>query len=307
MPNDELNVTDSDVVTDNSNVELDNEPSTDDNSQNDNSNQEPEHNNEDDNTNTGSKFATLEEATKSYSELQKKLGQQSNELGTLRKSAERVKELEQQLAGLQLQEAQTKGFETVRDYQNSKEIAKNTADVFAKYINEVEFPAEMIRVLDEYRKNPSDELLEQIEAQFSVETIKKVAEANAIFKGQLQAKENEALKNQIEQSAQQYLEANVGRYSEEFNNPAFAALYGEAFRAYGCDLDTDKFVELMHNYADAVIKAHGIKSGINNENTNDTDEISGLTLGGNANSKSGGKSLLDMSEAELDKALDRLI
>lgn len=257
----------------------------------------------------GSKFATLEEAQKGYSELEKKLGLQSNELGELRKQAEKVKTLEEKLAGMQLQEANNKGFESVLDYQNSLEIANNTANEFKKYLDEVDYPDEVLRLIEEYRHNPSDELLKTIEAEFTVDTIKKVAGANAIFNGQLQQKYNEALNQQIESSAREYLDTNVTKYAEEFKNPAFAALYGEAFRAYGCDLNTDKFVDLMRSFAQSVIKSNGFRTEINKENTRDTDEIAGLNFGGSSNAakSSNGKSLCAMSDAELDERLSQLI
>lgn len=294
-----------DTQTDNSEVENQQEPSNDDNSQEGNQQQEPVENESD--TKILGKFATLEEATKGYSELQKKLGQQSEELGELRKQAQKATELEEKFAQMQLQEANDKGFETVSAYQNSKELANFTADEYQKHIKEVDYPDEMERLLAEYRNNPSDELLDTIESQFSVDTIKKVAGQNEIFKGQLQAKENEALKQEIELSAKNYLNENVNKYIEEFKNPAFAALYGEAFRAYGCNLQTDKFVSLMKEYANSVLKANGIKNGIVKENTNETDEIAGLHSANRNAVQGSGKSLLQMSEKELDERLSQLI
>lgn len=295
-----------DTQTDNSDVGNQQEPDNNsDNSQDDNQNQEPENNKS--NTETKSKFATLEEATKGYSELEKKLGQQSNELGELRKQAQKAAELEEKFAKMQLQEANDNGFETVAAYQNSKELANFTADKYAEHIRECEFPDEMQRLLEEYRRNPNDELLDTIESQFSVDTIKKVAGQNELYKGQLQEKENEALRNEIELSAKNYLNESVGKYVDDFKNPAFAALYGEAFRAYGCDLDTDKFVALMRQYADSVIKANGIKKGIAQENANETDEMAGLHSSGGAKGSGSGKSLTELSDKELDDRLSQLI
>jgi len=205
-----------------------------------------------------------------------------------------------------LLEAQKKGFQDVKSYQNHKEVANFVANEYAQHIQECEFPDEMVNLLDEYRKNPTDDLLETIESQFSVETLKDVAGKNALFKGQLQQREQEALESGVKTSAQQYLDENVNKYADRFQNPAFAALYGEAFRAYGCNLNTDKFVELMDNFAESIIKAKGIVNGINKENHNDTDEIAGLTNGNTGKTRSG-KSLLQLSEQDLSKRLDELI
>lgn len=297
--------------TDNSEVIDNHEPLTSsDNSQDDN--QEPVDNGEntsqsDENQQQTGKFDNLETANKSYSELEKKLGQQSNELGELRKQVEEAAKLKEQIANMQLAEAQKQGFQDVKSYQNHKEIANFVANEYAKHIQECEFPEEMVNLLDEYRRNPSDDLLDTIESQFSVETLKDVAGKNAIYQGQLQLKEQEALDNEVKASAKQYLNENVSKYEKEFQNPAFAALYAEAFRAYGCDLDTDKFVEMVKEFAKSVIKQNGIWTEINKENNKATDEIAGLTMGSNATKQENGKSLLQMSEQELDKRLDELI
>lgn len=298
------------IQTDNSEIIDNHEPLNDDNSE-ENNNQEPAKNGEeaanDENQQQQGKFNNLEDANKSYSELEKKLGQQSNELGELRKQAEEAAKLKEQIANMQLAEAQKRGFQDVQSYQNHKEVANFVANEYAKHIQECEFPEEMVNLLDEYRKNPTDDILETIESQFSVEVLKDVAGKNAIFKGQLQAKEQEALENEVKESAKSYLDENVSKYASDFNNPAFAALYGEAFRAYGCDLDTDKFVQLMRDYAKSIIATNGIANSINKENQAATDEIAGLTIGSNAAKSSNGKSLLQMSEQDLNKRLDELI
>lgn len=298
-------------VTDNSEVVDNHEPlgATNDNSE-EITNKEPENNQENStNDNAGqsdnNSFKTLEEANKGYAELRKLMGQQSNELGELRKYKEKAEAEANEKAQ---KEAQDNGFDSVQSYQNHKEVAKFTADEYAKHISECEYPDEMEKLLNEYRSNPSDEVLDLIESQFSLETIKNVAGKNEIFKGQLQDRENETLADQVRQSAQMYLDEYVTKYSEEFNNPAFAALFGEAFRAYGCDLNADKFVEYMRNFAQSVIKDNGIKTGINRENVNATDEIAGTSFGGStSNNSNNGRSLLQMSEKDLDKRLSELI
>lgn len=304
-----------DIQTDNSEFIDNHEPLGDnDNSDEDVNNNEPANNDGGDAANgenqqqqQDGQFNDLAKANEAYAKLRELNGKQSNELGELRKQAEEAAKLKEQIANMQLAEAQKKGFQDVQSYQNHKEVANFVANEYAKHIQECEFPEEMVNLLDEYRKNPSDDVLETIESQFSVEVLKDVAGKNAIFKGQLQAKEQEALENEVKQSAKSYLDENVNKYADEFQNPAFAALYGEAFRAYGCDLDTDKFVNLMREYAKTIIATNGIVNDINKENQAATDEIAGLTMGNNATKSSNGKSLLQMSEQDLNKRLDELI
>lgn len=85
------------------------------------------------------------------------------------------------------------------------------------------------------------------------------------------------------------------KYAKEFENEAFVALYGEALRAYGCDLKTDKFVELMRAYADSVIKQANINNGIGKENADATDEIAGLV----------NRAQPSITERDIDKMSDK--
>ena len=267
-------------------------------------NQEPENSGEGtENGQKNPKFKTYEDALAGYAELEKKLGEQSNELGELRKQAEVAKELQKQIDAQKLQEAQSKGFDSVEEFETNHEVVNFEADEYAKYLDKCDYPEEMVKLLAEYRKNPSPETLSLIEADFPVEVLKQVAGNVAILKGQLQEKRNEALSNQVYNSAKEYLDVNVNKYEQEFKNPAFAALYGEAFRAYGCDLDTDKFVSLMRQYAQSVIKANGIKNSIALENSNATDEIAGLTGVGSSQPAPQEKNILEMTEDEVRKEL----
>lgn len=277
--------------TDNSDVTTE-EPQTSDNS-------EVEENTEPAEEQDSGVFKTLEEANKGYSELRTKFGQQSNEVGELRKAAEELKQIKEQIAAQEQQTAQQNGFNTYKDYQNYHKIAELEADAYMQHINECEFPQEMVNLLNEYKANPSQELLETIEAEFSTKTLKDVAANLTIAKGQLQYQENAALQQQYYDQAKQYVDTYVQKYEEDFLNPDFYNLYAEAFGTYGTNLDTDKFVNLMHKYRDSVLKAHGIEKSIENENTSLTDEISALSNNDSLKPAAKEKDLLEMSEEEL--------
>lgn len=136
------------IDTDNSNdiAGENTEPSennSDDNS--DNGTQEPVKSNEAENNDGAeakdkSKFSTLEEAVKSYSELEKKLGQQSNELGELRRKAQEADEIRAK----QLDFIKSYGFNSIEEFENHQqeqqdilELAQIESDLFAQHINEV--------------------------------------------------------------------------------------------------------------------------------------------------------------------------
>lgn len=231
------------------------------------------------------KFDTLEAALKGYSNLQKKFGEQSNELGELRQKAALAEQLQKE----QLQIAQSYGFESVEAFKNAQleqeydqKLAAYEADQYAQHLDKCDFPEEMQKLLMSYRQNPTKETLELIEADFPVEIVKQVAGSMAIAKGQLQAQKDEALTEQIKETAKAYLNDNVNKYAKEFENPAFLALYSEAFKAYGCDLNTDEFVRLMREFANTIAHETTVNNGIDKENQDITNEIAGLVNSGNA-------------------------
>lgn len=249
---------------------------------------------------TTPKFDNLEAALKGYANLEKKLGEQSSELGELRKKADLAEQLQKE----QLQIAQSYGFESVEAFKNAQaeqeydqKLAAYEADQYAQFIDKCGFPDEMQKLLMSYRQNPTAETLELIEADFPVEIVKQVAGKMAVAKGQLQAAQQEAQMERLRESAKAYLDENVNKYAKEFENEAFSALYGEAFRAYGCDLDTDKFVKLMRDYANSVEKAAVVNNGIIKENQDVTSEIAGL-VGNNAQQPS-------FTDKDIDKMSDK--
>ena len=166
------------------------------------------------------KFSSLEESNKAYAELEKKLGEQSNELGELRKQAEAYMNLQKELEQQELAKAQEKGFDSIQEWNDSKEIAQFRADELAKHLNVLDYPDEMIKLLAEYRENPSEDLYKLIRDEFPIEVLEDVAEKTAVIKGQLQQKQQEALNQQAVEQLQGYLEVEVPKYAEELKNPA---------------------------------------------------------------------------------------
>lgn len=290
-------------LTDNSeNLEAQ-EPSNDDNSEQA-QDKEPENQEDVKNKETSSKFESLEDALKGYSELEKKLGQQSNELGELRKKASQVEELQKQLEMQELAKAQEKGFNSVAEMEYNQEIVNFTADEYAKHLNECDYPDEMINLLTEFRRTGDLNLLNNIKSEFSTETREQIAGSLALLNGQLQQKKLEAQQQQEMQTMKSYLDVNVPKYRQEFENPAFTQIYGEALNILGTNLDTDKFVALLRSYGDYVLKKAGITQGIASENNSVTDEIAGITNNSRGQVSTGQeKDILSMTPSEMKREI----
>ena len=105
-----------------------------------------------------------------------------------------------------------------------------------------------------------------------------------------------------------YLDEYREKYNkpEYFQNQAFREIYKAAFRSLGQKLDTDKFVELIENYATSRIADYNKAQSAKFE----TDNIlSAMTYEKNPNNSLTlpKKSFDEMSEKEIDELLDRVI
>lgn len=249
---------------------------------------------------TNGQFNDLAEANKAYAELRKLNGEQSTELGELRKLKEEFDAKKMQEEAEALKNAQNNGFNSVIEYENHEELVNFIADEFEKNIAECSYPDEVRNLIQQYRKSADDTILKTIKNEFDVDTIEKIALAS-------KDKENELYQNvikQVQASAGAFLQKNINENADRFQNPAFAELYGEAFLALGENLDTQRFITLLDNYTTSLLKRNQINQGIVNDNVNATNEIAGLS-GGNysTNSNINEKDILSMSDSEMKKEI----
>lgn len=298
-------------VMDNSNVGIDDVVDNSEPVNTDNSDKQPQQEPTNEPTNNQDqqkpKFTTFEESLKGYDELEKRLGQQSNELGQLRKQVKKYQQKELELAN-------KNGFETVEDYNNYQldrqdelYLANTIADEYQKRLSQCNYPEDVEKMLNDYRLNPSDELLSEIESEFPVQEVKKLAILETQLKGQLEDKKNQALTEETKLKLEGFLNPIVEANIERFKNPAFAKLFGEGVLAYGTNLDVDRYISLIDDYAKSINVANSIKKGIDNDNKSATDEIAGLSFNNNSNNNVSNKSIDEMSDAELEKLISKVI
>lgn len=290
---------------DNSESDSDNEPSIDeDTSESDEDENEPNEDEEHQPKQDKPKFDTLEKALEGYKNLESKLGEQSGELGELREKAKRLEELEKQ----QLDYVQSKGFDSIEAYNNAqvqeqytRNLASIEVELYKQHIQECDYPDEVARLLDQYAQNPTEDLKEVIDGEFSVSTHKTVAKQLSLYEGQINAQQEEAYYQQLKNQASTFLQKEIARYPEEFNDPSFVNLYGEAFKLAGTELNTDLFINLMSAFRDSVIRQTLAKHNIEVENDTAKNEMGGTTPNSSTNIsvQSSGKGVLEMSASEL--------
>jgi len=146
------------------------------------------------------------------------------------------------------------------------------------------------------------QVLDSIEANFSTDTIKRIAADTAVYRGQLDGQRRQVLEEQQINAARSYLEDVTSKYKDEFQNEHFVRLYGEAFKSFGTDLNSDYFMqlyrELKKSIRDEALKEHNIHI----ENENAKDRISDAV---NSRSNADTKDILEMTEDEIRRELKK--
>lgn len=294
------------LETDNSTALETDEPEVSDNSEKD---QEPETNteeNKDEQDLIGGKFKSQEELLKAYQEQEKQVGSMSNEVGELRKVKEEYDKMLQQKEEL----AQAYGFNSAAELEEysqqlkvDNDIASFTADEYLKNIGECEFPDEMRNLLLSYKQNPSPDLLDTIEAEFSNATIKNVAKNVAFYQGQLANQRQQALDDKMLADAEEYLKDVTTKYNDDryFKDAAFRDIFSDLFKVYGPNLQADYVIDRLEKYAQSRISQFQKGKARQDENANSTDAIEGLN--DSFDNQGSSKSVLDMTPEELSKAL----
>lgn len=123
-----------------------------------------------------------------------------------------------------------------------------------------------------------------------------------------QAKENLALLDKYRQGFETRIRQDQEKYSgpEYFQDPSFREMYGEVFKVFGEDLDTDRFINLLEGYVASRILANEKKKAAKDE----TEQVLN-SMSYSKNSKSSytppKKRFDEMTQKEIDELLERLI
>lgn len=123
-----------------------------------------------------------------------------------------------------------------------------------------------------------------------------------------QAKENLELLQKYQKGFENRILKDQEKYNgpEYFQDPTFREMYGEVFKVFGEDLDTDRFVNLLEGYVSSRILANEKKKSAKNETEQVLDSMSY-----SKNSKSSFtppmKRFDEMTPKEIDEMLEKLI
>lgn len=183
---------------------------------------------------------------KSYNELQPLAEQKAEwekERETLQKQADYARQIQEQAQF----EAQNLGYKNTEEYAFITEIAGATANEYLKYLHTVEEPDKVRGLLALYSKNPTPELLERIEDEFSVDVVKNVSVFAERTKNQIIQQQQAQRFEVLKQEAESFVQNSIKDFPDWFKIPEFTNFFAEALKVKGDRFETAAFIKHLEN------------------------------------------------------------
>ncbi len=247
----------------------------------------------------------IEDLVKSYNELQPLANEKAKwekEKEELQKQADYAKQIQEQAQ----YEAQNLGYRNTEEYALITEIAGATADEYMKYLHTVEEPDKVRGLLALYSKNPTPELLERIEDEFSVDVVKNVSVLAERTKNQIIQRQQEQRLETIKQEAETFVQNSIKDFPDWFKIPEFTNFFADALKVKGDSFETAAFIKHLENLKEYFRREFIAEQNANKENNKELDNLKNLTPK-TIQQNTSSKSIDDYSPEELDKAISELV
>ena len=212
----------------------------------------------------------VDDLIKSYNELQPLLNQKEQweqEKAQLQQQADYAKQLQEQA---QI-EAENLGYKNPEEYAFITEIANAQANEYLKYLHTVEEPDKVRGLLALYAKNPTPELLERIEDEFSVDIVKHVSVLGERFKNQLIQYQQSQRYETIKQEAESFVQNSIKDFPEWFKIPEFTQFFADALKIKGDKFETAAFIKHIEKLKEYFRKEFIEEQNANKENKSELD------------------------------------
>ena len=247
----------------------------------------------------------VDDLIKSYNELQPLLNQKEQweqEKAELQQQADYAKQLQEQA---QI-EAENLGYKNPEEYAFITEIANAQANEYLKYLHTVEEPDKVRGLLALYSKNPTPELLERIEDEFSIDVVKHVSVLGERYKNQLIQYQQSQRYETIKQEAESFVQNSIKDFPEWFKIPEFTQFFADALKVKGDRFETAAFIKHIENLKEYFRKEFIQEQNANKENKSELDSLKNLSPK-NKQINPSSKNLDDYSPEELDRAISQYI
>lgn len=253
----------------------------------------------------------VENLVKSYTELEPIVNERKaweTERAELLKYKEKVDAIQKQ----EEDNARLQGYKSAVDMQNAQKIARYEANEYAKYLRYLDDDVKgaVSELIDEYSKNPSEELMKDIEIEFAPEINKAIAvQADRMrrqFESELQQQESVKQMSNIEDVISKSVDAN----SELFKYEPFKNLFTSTLYRFG-DRFTFEDAEVLMNAVKDLKSAFEkeFKNGAESSEANKkaTDALAAITGQSSAQPSPKSADIDKLSQTELDKMIEKYI
>ena len=248
----------------------------------------------------------VERMFKSYSELEAYKTKLEQERADLNKYKEQVEQLQSQRE----EEARNAGFNSAEDMQYMYQVAAFEANEYAKYLAYTDDPESVRQMLISYQNNRSEQLMEDIEMEFSPDINKKVATASARAQAQHEAQAAQQAETGRMANIENIIGKTVDANSDVFNYEPFKKMfvsllqkYGDAIAPEDAILVANTMSEMKELYRNEFEKMTGTTIA----NNNATDKLAALSDGKTAPASSQPVDWEKLDQKELEKYIAKYI
>lgn len=243
---------------------------------------------------------------KSYSELESYKSKLEQERAELNKYKEQVEQMQQERE----QQAQQAGFNSAEDMQHKYEVAAFEANEYAKYLAYTDEPEQVRQMLINYQNNPSEQLMEDIEMEFSPDINKKVATASARAQAVYEQQQAQQAENNKLSNIENIIAKTVDVNSQVFDYEPFKKMFVSLLQKYGDAIqpdDTILMVNTMNEMKELYRQEFEKATGTTIANNNATDKLAALSDNKSAPATSQPTNWENLSQGELEKYIAKYI
>lgn len=251
-----------------------------------------------------------ENVLKSYKELEssssRKEAEWQKERADLLEAKKRLDEIDK----ISEEQAKQAGYNSLNDLNDALAVARTEAEEYARYAHLTDNPEEVMKMLQQYAVNPSQELLEDIELEFAPAINKKVALASDKKQRELSAtkaeREETIMYTNIENVISQAVEhdANIFQY-EPFND-----LFANTIQRFGDKFtieDAKALIGAMNNLKTEFRKEFEKEYGMKTQNDKAIDKIASINNSSAQSATTYNPDLTGLSDKEVASLISKYI
>ena len=182
------------------------------------------------------------------------------------------------------------------------EASKKNVELLEKVLEKSTNAEKAKSLIEEFKKNPTNETIKELESLFPYEILKETSLQNAVETVTKLKQQREAHFNEL----QNYMTPIIEKNFEALKNPVAAEIFGQTMMRFGTGLDSEWFFSKLQQLKESFYADFQKEQNLKNEANTALSTAAKMSP---KNSAGGGvpllkRNALDLSPQELDKMLD---